>query len=480
MYISNAVFDEALSARVGLTDLVKSFELGENVENLYSGYQSRPLLQFVDENTLDATPLSNSFERHRVTTGGSGVIFKVFKYDNSSAVSLTGLVGEGKRGGYLSHEIYEREYSYKTWGFDNKVTFEAQMASEGLAMSAVDKAAKQTYELARIEEEKKIIGGNRHAIGAVESITSTVVEDAGLLEAGDIAIKVVPLTYSGLERSKVLRKVSLTFTRNDAGNTTTKIMGGYGKVSAEFTATATAGSAIKVVIKDVEKAYGYAIFAGKAGEALTIQAILDTNVYTIKSLVAGDQNVTELGTTDQSEEFLDFDGLLAQTVDAEGLVISKDGEPLTFNGYNIEEFDLVDNYFEERKLKWTKIVFSGTMRQRIANGIVNRNIKDTVVSLDRALNVGSVLGKGYLSTISGEEVEFVKDQYVGPNKIICLAEEVNEAIPGIYYNQVMVMQDEYTQIKFPSLTRTFEMGTFARGVLMCHVPQGCVFIKNIG
>lgn len=451
-------------------DLKKGFTLPTGLNEGLSRYEVSPDVQLAYK--ID-TPLKNLLPRVNVT-GGIAVGFKVIKEIDTKTPSY---VRDGSRSRFVSHKIADEAFFFVTFGVEDFVTDNAQYASMNFSVSsqAINLAQKTLTETMAVQEEKKIIGGNREKIGEIASISLTA-DTKGSLEAGAVSVIVVPLSYSGFDRSSLSTGVALTADFTDANGWTTTIPGGHG-VKKSATVTVEASGSVNVLIADVADAVGYAVFAGAAGSERLVYVGSRNNV-TITALPSDTQLASALPNSDQSENKLDYEGLLS-LAGKRGIVKSLDGASLVLDGVSIDVLEEAIASVTDKSIEPTHIV----MDTKTYSAYFKAATKDAqfmqALSLAGVVNVGGKVGT-YMSPNAENELQIIKDKYLptGTMLLLTLGSAPNLQLGG---NLVDIqVQEEYNLEIWARRTRATEMGIYCTSVLVHRYPETLAVIKNVG
>lgn len=424
------------------------------------------------------TVLRNMIPRRSVV-GGIGYGFKVIRNLDVSGVS--GKVEDGRRARFINTEVEDMPYLFVTYGFENFITFDAELASENMETQSQGIAVVQRTltEILAVDEEKKIIGGNRTALGTIKAITATAnTEIAGSLTAGDVSVIAVPLTLYGLDQSSVDKGVRLTHNEQNADGSVTRIVGGHGvKFTMATATTVEAGDSLDILVQDVPDAVGYAVFAGVAGSERLVY-VGGSNKFNLKAIPADSQLASALPSSDQSADRLDFDGFFGLAGREGGVVISLDGAELTSEGTFVPAFEEIIGSVKDRKVSPTHIVMSRktytAYYRSIASKIVNVNIGGDITA-----NFGST-ARTYTSTNLARPLEIVVDDYMPDNTALFAAMGSASGELGISGNLVeMSTQEDFNMIAWPLVTRAYQFGIYCRAVLAHKYPASIGLLKNI-
>lgn len=426
------------------------------------------------------TPLKNAIPRRNVT-GGIGYGYKVIRNLDVSGVS--GKVEDGRRARFINTQVEEMPFLFVTSGFENFATFDSQFASENMdsQSQAIAIVQKTLTEMLAVDEEKKIIGGNRKALGEIVSITATAnTETAGSLTAGDVSVIAVPLTLYGLNQSSLAKGVRLTHNEQNADGSVTRIVGGYGvKKTIASAVTVEAGNSLDILVQDVPDAVGYAVFAGVAGSERLVY-VGPSNSFNLKAISTDSQLASDLASNDQSADLLDYDGFFGLAGREGGVVISLDGKALEAEGTFLDSFEEVIGSIADRDATVTHMVMSRktytAYYKAIASKIVNINLGNG------APVVANFGGKpvDYTSSNLANAVQFLIDEYMPDGSILFVSIGSAPAQLGILGNLVEIStQEDFAMIAWPLVTRSYQFGIYCRAVLAHKYPSSIGLLKNI-
>jgi hypothetical protein len=289
----------ALMKSIMFGDLKKSFTVGTGLTAYDLEPRAKQLYPVI-------TPLRNKIARVKGT--GPAAHWNAITGINSSGVALG--LSEGHRGGVISTTTRSYVAAYKSFGLDDNVTFEADMAAEGyddVKALAVEGLLRATM----ISEENMIIGGNTSvALGTTPTPTLVASGTGSSLAAVALTVQAVALTHRALAAASVAGGVPTSVTRTNADGSTDTFGGGSAQVSAAATVTPAAGNNVVATVATVAGAVGYAWFWGTGGAAV-LGAITTTNQVTISGAAAGMQAASTCN-ADNSTNILAFDGLISQ------------------------------------------------------------------------------------------------------------------------------------------------------------------------
>lgn len=307
------------------------------------------------------TPLRNKIPR---VGGGYAVQASWKAITNLNAGNVRAGVSEGKRGGIVNHTLSEYFASFRGYGLENSVTFEANYAAQSFEdIKAL--AVEQTLQATMVQEERLILGGNTSlALGTTPTPTLTTAATGGTLAAGTWSVICVALGYqayldlvgvnngsSGQYFDATVAQVPGQITRTNADGSTDSFGSGSAQKSANaILATTGAASTLSASVTPVIGAMGYAWFVGPAGSE-RLYGISSINSIVVTTAANGAaQFASSLPTSDSSTSALDFDGLLTQAFrpgsNAYVKVMNTGnagvGTPLTSDGAGVYTFATAD------------------------------------------------------------------------------------------------------------------------------------------
>lgn len=419
------------------------------------------------------TPLKNAIPRNKVT-GGNAISYKVIK--ENANLKLASFAEDGKRVGFGTTKVQDEAFFFVTFGAEDYVTDNAQLTSLNFNVSsqAMNIVQRQLAETMAVQEEKKIIGGNREKIGEIAEVTATAGTD-GSIAAGTVSVIVRPLSYFGLDSSSVNNGVNLTRDRDNADGSTTTIPGGYG-LGKSATVTVAANGSVEVFAEDVPDAAGYAFFIGAAGQE-RLAYVGSINKVKFTSLPTGTQLESVLEDTDQTENKLDYEGLLSWA-GKKGQVVSLDGAELVVEGNTIPQLEEVITAITDRGVEPTHIVMDSKTYAAYYKALT----KD--VQLVAQLGVAGVLTAGgrvgsYVSPNAQNDLIILKDKFLptGTVKVLTIGYAPNLGLGASIVS--VEAQTEYEMEIWARRTRSTEVGMYCTSVLVHRFPESLGVIKNI-
>lgn len=443
------------------------------------------------------TPLRNIIPR---VSGKGGI---QANWRAVTAINTQGLrfgVSAANRGGVLAVSTTDYSAAYKGIGVETNVDFEAQYAGQGFDdIRAV--AAKTGLESLMLGEEAMILGGNASiALGTTPTPTLSDVATGGTLAAGTaLSVVCVALTHDGVTNASIAGGIQGQITRTNADGTTDTFGGGAARKSANATiTTANDGNAthqVRASVVPVAGAVGYAWFWGAPGSEL-LGALTGIASLAITAPASGTQTAASLGSADNSQNALAFDGLLTQamrggsgaTIVAQPQGAAGSGTPLTSDSAGgIVEIDAVlKQMWDTRRLSpdtiWVSSQEALNISRKIATGTAATAMR-FVQDVGDDLVGGGVVVRTYLNRFSMQGGSTL-DIRVHPNMPAGTLLMTTSALPyplaGVGNLMQIRTRQDYYQIEWPLRTRRYEYGIYADEVLQHFFPPAMALITNIG
>ncbi len=475
--LEKSTFTESASATSGLT----FYDLDVGAKFLY------PVL----------TPLRNSIPR----VSGKGGIQAAWRA--ITAINTTGLrfgVSAANRGGVMAVSTHDYTATYKGIGIETSVDFEAQYAGQGFDdIRAI--GAKTGLEALMLGEEAMILGGNASvALGTTPTPTLSDAATGGTL-APNTAYSVicVALTLDGYMNATVAGGIQGQVTRTNADGSSDTFGGGAARKSnnASLT-TANDGNSthgLKATVTPVAGAMGYAWFWGAAGSEV-LGAITNIDSFIITTAATGTQTAASLGTSDNSQNALAFDGLFYQafkagsgsTVMTMPQGIAGVGTPLTSDSAGgVVEIDAVlksiwDNYRLSPDTIWVSSQEALNISKKIVTGsttsaqfFVTESVQDLVG--------GGVMVRTYLNRYSmqgGSVLEIKVHPNMPAGTLLMTTNMLPYPLAGVGNIMQIRTRQDYYQIEWPLRSRRYEYGIYADEILQHYFPPALAVITNIG
>ncbi|WP_020177061.1 hypothetical protein [Methyloferula stellata] len=475
--LEKSTFTESASATSGLT----FYDLDLGAKFLY------PVL----------TPLRNMIPR----VSGKGGIQAAWRA--ITAINTSGLrfgVSSANRGGVLAVATQDYTATYKGIGIETSVDFEAQYAGQGFDdIRAI--GAKTGLEALMLGEEAMILGGNgSSALGTTPTPTLSDVGTGGTLSANTAySVICVALTHDGIMNATLTGGIQGQITRSNADGSSDTFGGGAAKKSnnAAIT-TANDGNAthsLKATVAAVTGALGYAWFWGAAGSEV-LGAITTIDSLVITAAAAGTQTAASLGTSDNSQNALAFDGLIYQAAKSgSGATVytmapgsAGAGTPLTSDSAGgIVEIDAVlktmwDTYRLSPDTIWVSSQEALNISKKIIAGSATA-AQRFVFETAQDLVGGGIMVRTYLNRFSMQGGS-VLDIKVHPNMpagtLLMTTRMLPYPLAGVGNVMQIRTRQDYYQIEWPLRSRRYEYGIYADEVLQNYFPPSLAMITNIG
>lgn len=439
------------------------------------------------------TPLRNITPR---VSGRGGIQANWRAITKINANGLRIGVSGGNRGGVQAVTTADYTAAYKGLGIESSTTFEAQYAGQNFAdVRAI--AAKTGLESLMIGEELMILGGNGSAValGTTPTPTLSTSTSGGSLAAQTWSVICVALTLDGFVNGSVSGGIQGSITRTNADSSTDTFGGGAAKQSTAATqATTGSTSTISATVAAVTGAVGYAWFWGTAGSEV-LGAITSINSIVISAAATGTQTAASLGSSDNSQNSLAFDGLLYQAMKSGSNAYFKamatgtagTGTPLTSDtdGGIVEIDDALKSMWDNYRLSpdsiWVSSQEALNISKKILEGSSTAALRYTREVNDGML-AGGVMVREYLNRFSmaGGQVIPVR---VHPNMPAGTLLMTTSKLPYPMADVPNVWQirerQSYYQIEWPLRSRRYEYGVYADEVLQHYFPPSMAVITNI-
>lgn len=449
------------------------------------------------------TPLRNEIPRVP-GSGDTATHWKTITGINIRNISFG--LSEGQRGGSVTTQVNDMMAAYKSFGLDDSVTFEADLAAQNfddVKQLAVDNLLRAVM----IQEEQCIVGGNASlALGTTPTPSLADVTSGGTLAQNTLySVICVALTLDGFISSSIANGVPGQISRSNTDGSTSTYGGGSARKSSNATlTTANSGGSVHGVSASVTAvngavAYAWYIGAGAGNERLA--AITTINSVVLLSAPSTSQLASDLPASDNSRNQLVFDGLLTQIfTPASGAYVAVmptgvagTGTDLTPDGAGgIEEIDTAFKWFwDNARLSPQAMLVNSQELGAITTSSISggsaplfRFVGDMQGKTDvnqLSLTAGSVVGN-YLNkyTMSGGQlVQVLLHPNVPPGTIIFYSRKIPYPLSNVKNLLQMKMQRDYFQIEWPQTRPAWEYSVWARGLLQNYFLPAFGVITNI-
>mgnify|MGYP000054699818 CR=1 FL=1 len=447
------------------------------------------------------TPLRNSIAR---VPGGYAIQANWKAITNINVQNVRAGVSEGNRGGVINHALTENFAAFRGFGLENSVNFEANYASKNFEdVKAL--AVEQSLAALMVQEERLILGGNTSvAMGQTATPAATGLTTGGTIAGGTYSLIAVALGLqayidvvgvnngsSGQYFSAATASVPGQITRTNAGGSTDSFGGGSAQPSAAQSVTvgATSAGSINASVTATNGAVGYAWYLGTAG-AEKLVAVTSVNSATLTALPAPTaQLASSLGAADHSTSALDFDGLLYQAFkpgsNAYINTLPTGNSGLTADGAGgIADFEQAFvNFYNKFRLSPTVVYVSSQelvniTKKIVANGGAPLLRLTTGAENPGTISAGLVVGE-YLNKVTGTKVALRVHPNMPAGTILFYTEKLPYPLSNVSNVTQMLMRQDYYQLEWPLVSRKYEYGVYADGVLQCYAPFSLGVINNI-
>jgi hypothetical protein len=409
-------------------------------------------------------------------------------------------LSEGNRSAYISQTTADYMAAYRGYGLENNVTFEADFASQGFAdLRAL--AVTQLLQAVMIQEERLDLGGNTSAPLGVTPRPALASGGAGSIPASTtvsvICVALGPQAYldvaghnngvAGQVFDAASAAVPGMISRDNADGSTDTFGGGAAQRSQANTIAAT--GSIVAAVEPVRGAWGYAWYAGPAGQE-RLCAVTSVAKATIDAVPTAGQLAVSLPAQDCSTSHLDYDGLFAQAARPGSNAYWRalpNGATLTSDGAGgIAEFeDAFLAFYNTYRLSPTLILVSAQECVNVTRKIVAnsgapliRFTMDAKTIADGKISAGVSIG-GYLNKVMGAEVPIVVHPNLAPGTVFFVTETLPYPLPGTANVFQKRLRSDYYQIEWPLKSRKYEYGVYCDGVLQHFAPFSMGAITNI-
>lgn len=470
-------------------------------------------------------PIRNETPRIGLTGPGFGTAANWRSLVNINNSNVLAFVAEGKRGGQIQYQELDRLASYKGFGLESFVNFEAEYAALGFD-DILDTATTTLLMATMVEEEKLILWGNTsQAFGGSAPAAPTVTDGGGSgsdFTATLQSVEFVALTplgvllAGGLVNPGTTTSYTLTqavvdqISRTNADGTSDTLNGGHGVVSSVGTVTPTSGHNLSVTAAGITGAGGYAWYLkANAGATFFLAAItaIPKVTFTNTPNAANQQPPAGLS-SDRSTNSLAFDGLITQALTASGwgvggifnqyaplspsaggaYVKSLAGAALTFSGNTCVEIDAALEWmWEAYKVYPDEIWVAASQAKKITNGIAGSTAP--TYRIEAAGQQGRLIGGalvtqyinkfalGGATTLPIRIHPYMPDGWVFLNTKT-LADKLPITNVSVPYR--IKARREYYSVAWPVTTRQRQYGVYADEVLEHYAPFAMGLIQDAG
>lgn len=458
------------------------------------------------------TPLRNEIPRVK-GDGGTAAHWISITGVNINNVNIS--LGEGQRGGSVTTQVTQNLATYKSFGLDDSVTFEADLAAENFDDAkrlAVDNLLRATM----IGEEKRILGGNTSLqLGLTPSPTLSDVGTGGTLVFNtQFSVIAVGLSFDGFMNDTLASGILAQVTRTNTDGSVITYGGGSAQKSVQTLITTANDSnsthSIRAVLPQTGNAQtqpgavAWAWFWGPSGSE-KLGAITTVNSLLITALATGTQLASALPASDNSTDAYAFDGIITMienvangaqiyTLSAPTGSAIGTGSTLTADGAGgIVEIDLVlKAFWDVSRLSPQVILVNSQELKNINNKVIaggaaplfrfmiDNGGAATAASLEAT--AGTVVGN-YLNKYTmagGQLIKVLLHPNVPPGTIIFYSRQIPYPLSNVRNLLQMKMRRDYFQIEWPIVRPAYEFSVWANGVLQNFFMPSFGTLNNVG
>ena len=462
------------------------------------------------------TPLRNEIVRVGNRLLGQGLManWKVITAINTP-LQLP-MVQEGQRGAAIGISEANKSAAYKTFSFENPVTFQADWAARGFD-DVKEIAMLTALQSLMIAEEQTLLHGNTSlALGQTATVTAATATTGGSLPLNTsyycfcVALSYIgtqlciPSNTSPTTTAGVAGGVVPLVTRTNADNTTTTMNGGVAKVSTASgtveTGSSTSTNTVTFTVAATQGAYAYAWFVSTTNAAASclLTAVTFNNSVTIGSLSAqgtqkadGSNTSGWVTTTDYSTNALTFDGLITQALTGSGYYSSLGSTLTADSAGGVVEFDTALQYFwDTYQASPTQIICNSQQIKDLKKKIIGNGGSGTPVfriNLDNVKgDIGSVVGSArvgsYLNQFAlgdAQELPVRIHPYMPPGKVFFDLEVSPYPNSNIGEARAVRTRQDYFAVEWPLTTAQYQYAVMVDEMLQVYVPFLSGIIDNI-
>jgi hypothetical protein len=436
------------------------------------------------------TPLRNMIPR---VPGKGGIQAAWRAVTGVNTTNIRAGVSGGNRGGVIAVSTADYTAAYKGLGLEGNVDFEAQYAGRSFEDVKALGAAR-LLEATMIQEEYTILGGN-NSVALGTTPTPTLVDAAtggALIFNTAYSVICVALALDAVINGSVVRGIDALITRTNADASSDQFGGGAAKKSAAQAVT-TANDAVSThkitasLSAPVNGAFGYAWFWGSAGSEV-LGAITTNPTYVITANATGTQTALSLGTVDNSQNSLVFDGLLYQAVKTgSNAYVKAISNTLTAdNAGGIVEIEVAlqdrwDNYRLTPDTMWVNSQQALDVSKKILAGTASSAQRFVFQTMQDMLMAG-VMVRTYLNRFSmqgGQTIDIKIHPNVPAGVILMTTGKLPYPISNVDNVFQIRERQSYYQIEWPLRTRKYEFGVYMDEVLQHYFPPSMIVLYDI-
>jgi hypothetical protein len=483
-----------MSDILNLTDATRAIMQLQRAITTSTGLKAYDLQAPAKELIPLVTPLRNMIPRVK----GRGDVATQWKaITGVNTARLTPGISEGNRNASSTTGVTNMSAVYKSIGFDDSVTVQADLAALEFTSLPADVQRRLLLSL-MISEEAVLFGGQSSwGLGLTPTPTVGTSTTGGSVAAATYNVYVAALTTEGLalaggvgnsDTADTTLALVIPYTRTNMGTSSTDtIPGGVAQPSAAGVQVTTgATSTITWSVAPVQGAAAYAVFVG-VGAGARLYGIYTVASGTILRVPTTSQTFTTIPNADNSANPLEFDGLLGLIAkpSSGSYFLNGTGASLTSDGAaGIVELNNAFNWFWTNwKLSPTDVWCSGNMAQSIDKLIV-ANSGAPILRVDSAPGGDLSMGRpkrttAVLNKITNDDVVL----HVHPNcpdgTILFSSDKVPFPSANMANPVEVHYQRDYFAIDWPMTRLAYEYGVYAVETMAMYAPGAFGAIQNV-
>lgn len=478
------IFKKAAQTPIPEAELKKA---GVTVASNFTAYD----LQAPAKNLFPVlTPIRNSTPR---VAGGGGTSTNWKQVTAINSAFVRGFVPEGERNGLVTTAATDKSATYKAFGLEDSITFEAELAARGFEDIRSTQAQRLLW-ATMIEEELADLGANFSvALGTPTAPTVAVTNGGGTIADATYNVIVVALTLHGYLASSLANGVvgQVSVTPADGATAFTYGGGSSMKSSAASTGAISNGgdSSISASTPVVNGAVAYAWYVGTAG-AEKLEAITTINSVSLTSLAGTHQNASAI-TADYSKNLLGYDGLIYHALQsgsgayvknmATGAAGTGTGLTAVADGSIQEINDMFRSMWDNYRLSPSKLYVNAQEADNITKKVLTAtNAQINYVSggeFGGGNRIKSLLNRFAMG--AAPEVPIQIHPNCPPGLILGVTESLPYPINGVPNVYEKRLRRDYYQMEWPLRSRKYESGVYFDGVMAHYFPPSLAVIQNI-
>ena len=463
------------------------------------------------------SPIRNWMSRHGAPNGATAVQWRAITAINTAGLKAG--VADGLRNQVIQSSERDRTQSFKSFGLDDFVTYDAQDTAQGF-MDLRAEATANLLAAVMVEEEKLILGGNVTALGPVAFVA------AGCT---DIAVGVAgPFAGSTAYDCAVTAVTSYGYLNGATGHSTADspdetaaqallVTKTNGAVTAQtFSWTALRGAvAYNVYINNTHggplyyqftttstkvticTAAGYATFVG----APATYPVATYGTPVIVAALATSGNIPN--TNDLTSDALSFDGLIPQfqanansqyrDATTGSLYLGggywKDMQGAQFttdNANGINEIDVaLKSLWDTARIGPTRMLVNSQEAESIGKLLTQGGTSLGTVRWNQTIGAdgtvtGGLVASGYRNKFTDPRIIPIEiHPFLAPGTVLMLSERLpfpRTNVPTPFQLEVL---REYTSYDWANVQRKWEFGVYGRECLKVYFPAGTASIVGV-